>query len=44
VGHGYGRIHCPKDQELAGAIHKKYGEWNATSIDFANPAFAFVPP
>jgi len=21
---------------------KKYGEWNATSIDFANPAFAFV--
>src|SRR4030095_2414808 len=21
---------------------EKYGEWNATSIDFANPAFAFV--
>lgn len=21
---------------------KKYGKWNATSIDFANPAFAFV--
>ncbi len=21
---------------------KKYGNWNATSIDFANPAFAFV--
>jgi branched-chain amino acid transport system substrate-binding protein len=21
---------------------KKYGEWNATSIDFSNPAFAFV--
>jgi branched-chain amino acid transport system substrate-binding protein len=21
---------------------KKYGEWNATSIDFVNPAFAFV--
>ena len=21
---------------------KKYGEWNATSIDFANPAFAFI--
>ena len=21
---------------------KKYGEWNATSIDFANPGFAFV--
>jgi len=21
---------------------KKYGEWNATSIDFTNPAFAFV--
>lgn len=21
---------------------KKYGQWNATSIDFANPAFAFV--
>src|SRR5262252_2311957 len=41
--HGY--VETPLPEALKSwkeRYTKKYGEWNATSIDFANPAFAFV--
>jgi len=41
--HGY--VETPLPESLKSwkeRYTKKYGEWNATSIDFANPAFAFV--
>ena len=41
--HGY--VESPLPEALKSwkeRYTKKYGEWNATSIDFANPAFAFV--
>ena len=41
--HGY--VQTPlsdKVKDWQARYTKKHGEWNATSIDFANPAFAFV--
>src|SRR5437867_9844376 len=41
--HGY--VETPLPESLKSwkeRYAKRYGEWNATSIDFANPAFAFV--
>ena len=41
--HGYVQTPLPETLKSWQARYtKKYGEWNATSIDFANPAFAFV--
>jgi branched-chain amino acid transport system substrate-binding protein len=41
--HGYVQTPLPeKVKSWQARYTKKYGEWNATSIDFANPAFAFV--
>src|SRR2546422_6059515 len=41
--HGYVQSPLPEKVKAWQAKYtKKYGEWNATSIDFANPAFAFV--
>ena len=41
--HGYVQNPLPeKIKSWQARYTKKYGEWNATSIDFANPAFAFV--
>jgi branched-chain amino acid transport system substrate-binding protein len=41
--HGYVQSPLPeKVKSWQARYTKKYGEWNATSIDFANPAFAFV--
>jgi len=41
--HGY--VETPLPESLKSwkeRYTKKYGEWNATSIDFANPAFSFI--
>ncbi len=41
--HGY--VETPLPEALKSwkeRYTKQYGEWNATSLDFANPAFAFV--
>ena len=41
--HGYVQTPLPeKVKSWQQRYTKKFGEWNATSIDFANPAFAFV--
>ena len=41
--HGYVQTPLPeKVKSWQARYTKKYGEWNATSIDFTNPAFAFV--
>ena len=41
--HGYVQDPLPETVKSWQACYtEKYGEWNATSIDFANPAFAFV--
>ena len=41
--HGYVQSPLPeKVKSWQARYTKKYGEWNATSIDFTNPAFAFV--
>jgi len=41
--HGFVQAPLPeKVKSWQARYTKKYGEWNATSIDFANPAFAFV--
>src|SRR5437867_5390343 len=41
--HGYVQAPLPeKIKSWQARYTKKYGEWNATSIDFTNPAFAFV--
>jgi branched-chain amino acid transport system substrate-binding protein len=41
--HGYVQMPLPeKVKSWQARYTKKSGEWNATSIDFANPAFAFV--
>jgi branched-chain amino acid transport system substrate-binding protein len=41
--HGYVQAPLPEQvKSWQERYTKKYGEWNATSIDFANPAFAFV--
>jgi hypothetical protein len=41
--HGYVQNPLPEKVKSWQACYtRKYGEWNATSIDFANPAFAFV--
>jgi branched-chain amino acid transport system substrate-binding protein len=41
--HGFVQAPLPeKIKSWQARYTKKYGEWNATSIDFANPAFAFV--
>ena len=41
--HGYVQSPLPeKVKSWQARYTKKYGEWNATSIDFVNPAFAFV--
>jgi branched-chain amino acid transport system substrate-binding protein len=41
--HGYVQAPLPeKVKSWQARYTKRYGEWNATSIDFANPAFAFV--
>jgi branched-chain amino acid transport system substrate-binding protein len=41
--HGYVQTPLPeKVKSWQARYTKKYGEWNATSIDFSNPAFAFV--
>jgi branched-chain amino acid transport system substrate-binding protein len=41
--HGYVEAPLPdKVKSWKERYTKKYGEWNATSIDFVNPAFAFV--
>lgn len=41
--HGYVQSPLPeKVKSWQQRYTKKYGEWNATSIDFTNPAFAFV--
>ena len=41
--HGFVQSPLPeKIKSWQARYTKKYGEWNATSIDFANPAFAFV--
>src|SRR5881409_32427 len=41
--HGYVQTPLPeKVKNWQARYTKKHGEWNATSIDFANPAFAFV--
>jgi len=41
--HGYVQTPLPeKIKSWQARYTKRYGEWNATSIDFANPAFAFV--
>ena len=41
--HGYVQNPLPeKVKSWQARYTKKYGEWNATSIDFTNPAFAFV--
>jgi len=41
----HGFVQNPLPEKVKGwqaRYTEKYGEWNATSIDFANPAFAFV--
>src|SRR5438876_465133 len=41
----HGFVHAPPPatiNSLQAPFTNKYGEWNATSIDFTNPAFAFV--
>ena len=41
--HGFVQSPLPEKVKAWQARYtEKYGEWNATSIDFANPAFAFV--
>src|SRR5262249_13342352 len=41
--HGYVQNPLPERIKSWQARYtKKYGEWNATSIDFTNPAFAFI--
>jgi branched-chain amino acid transport system substrate-binding protein len=41
--HGYVQSPLPeKVKSWQARYTKKYGEWNATSIDFSNPGFAFV--
>lgn len=41
--HGYVQTPLPeKVKSWQARYTKKHGEWNATSIDFTNPAFAFV--
>jgi len=41
--HGYVQTPLPeKVKSWQERYTKKYGEWNATSIDFTNPAFAFI--
>ena len=41
--HGYVQTPLPeKVKSWQARYTKKHGEWNATSIDFVNPAFAFV--
>ncbi len=41
--HGYVQTPLPeKVKSWQQRYTKKYGEWNASSIDFTNPAFAFV--
>src|SRR5207245_5099522 len=41
--HGYVQTPLPERvKSWQTRYTKRYGEWNATSIDFANPAFAFV--
>src|SRR5438128_11490790 len=41
--HGFVQAPLPeKVKSWQARYTKKYGEWNATSIDFTNPAFAFV--
>jgi branched-chain amino acid transport system substrate-binding protein len=41
--HGYVQTPLPeKVKNWQARYTKKYGEWNATSIDFTNPAFAFI--
>jgi len=41
--HGYVQTPLPeKVKNWQARYTKKHGEWNATSIDFSNPAFAFV--
>ena len=41
--HGYVQTPLPdKLKSWQQRYTKKFGEWNATSIDFTNPAFAFV--
>ena len=41
--HGYVQNPLPEKVKIWQAKYtKKYGEWNATSIDFTNPAYAFI--
>jgi len=41
--HGYVQAPLPdKLKSWQQRYTKRFGEWNATSIDFTNPAFAFV--
>ena len=41
--HGYVQNPLPeKVKSWQAKYTKKYGEWNATSIDFTNPAYAFI--
>ena len=41
--HGYVQTPLPeKVKDWQERYTKKYGEWNATSIDFVNPAYAFI--